>query len=74
MKTYLNQKLENLKMYDPQNLIFVVNYNDIHNKKIRILDIIPIYQFNFKYDKNNNPVNWAIKLDGTCWDGEYILN
>ena len=32
-------------------------------------------EFEYKYEDNNlTPLNWAITLQGTCWDGEFILN
>ena len=58
------------------NIAFEVDYSTIKSNEIKIINIVFISDFEYKYDKQGNPLNWLVPVSGTCWNQKlmYIYN
>lgn len=71
----MTTKQENLLANHTGELIFDVNYSTIRSNKIVIIDIIPAYDFKYRY-KDGILLNYPINVTGSSWNANemYIYN
>ena len=65
-----------LALSSAANVAFEVDYSTIKSNKINIINIVFISDFEYKYDRQGNPLNWPVLVAGTCWNQKlmYIYN
>lgn len=69
-----NEQFFSLQSTD--NVCFDVDYSTINDSKILINNIVFLSEFNYKYDKDGNFLNFPILSKNQCWNSKemYIYN